>query len=148
MTEEELTYKLLTSEVVKNHKGTFYFIEPGNWIDRHGYPIIEKLHREDGPAVEYIGGSKKWYLNGKRHRNDGPAVEWSDGSKYWYLNGQRHRENGPAVENADGYKYWYLNGKLHREDGPAVEHSNGSKSWWLNNISLTEEEFNQRMKLK
>ena len=30
---------------------------------------------------------KEWYVNGKLHREDGPAVEWEDGSKSWYVNG-------------------------------------------------------------
>ena len=25
-----------------------------------------KLHREDGPAIKFAGGSKYWFLNGKR----------------------------------------------------------------------------------
>ena len=120
----DLTYKLLSGEIVKNHQGTFYFIEPGNWIDGK-YLIWAKLHREDGPAIEYPNGSKEWFLNGKRHREDGPAVEYTSGSKHWYLNGEKHREDGPAYEDANGSKCWYLNGKL-----------------------LTEEGFNQRMKLK
>ena len=33
-------------------------------------------------------GTKRWYLNGKLHREDGPAIEWSDGTKEWYLNGK------------------------------------------------------------
>ncbi len=45
----------------------------------------DKLHREDGPAIEYEGGAKAWYVNGKLHREDGPAWEASDGTKYWYL---------------------------------------------------------------
>ena len=53
--------------------------------DRHWYRHGQ-LHREDGPAVEYINGSNIWYLNGKPHREDGPAIEWSNGSKEWYLN--------------------------------------------------------------
>ena len=125
MTEEDLTYKLITGEVVKNYRGTFYFIEPGNWIDRHGYPIQKKLHREDGPALEEADGSKFWYLNGKLHREDGPAVEYPDGSKSWCLNGIRHRE-----------------------DGPAIEHPDGTKEWWLNGKEFTEKEFNQRVKSK
>ena len=32
-------------------------------------------------------GTKSWYLNDKLHREDGPAIEWADGTKYWYLNG-------------------------------------------------------------
>tara|TARA_R110000868_G_scaffold46524_5_gene153627 strand:- start:7733 stop:9010 length:1278 start_codon:yes stop_codon:yes gene_type:complete len=89
-------------------------------------------HREDGPAIEGVDGSKAWYINGIRHRDDGPAIEWYDGSKEWYLNGEWHREGGPAYEAANGDKYWYINGKLHREDGPAYEGSNGTKKWYLN----------------
>ena len=29
-------------------------------------------------------GDKEWYLNGKLHREDGPAVEYSGGYKEWY----------------------------------------------------------------
>jgi hypothetical protein len=51
-----------------------------------------------------------WYLNGKVHRENGPAVEWSEGTKDWYLNGELHRVDGPAVEWSDGGKEWHLNG--------------------------------------
>ena len=51
-----------------------------------------------------------------RHREDGPAIEWVDGSKAWFINGERHREDGPAVEDADGYKAWYIDGKKLTED--------------------------------
>ena len=56
-------------------------------------------------------GDKAWYLNGKLHREDGPAVEYADGSKWWVLNDKLHREDGPACEYADGSKSWYLNGE-------------------------------------
>jgi hypothetical protein len=59
----------------------------------------------------YPNGSKYWYLNNKLHRTDGPAIEYADGSKEWYLNGKRHRTDGPAVEFAGGDKYWWLNDK-------------------------------------
>jgi hypothetical protein len=55
-------------------------------------------------------------LNNKLHREDGPAVEHSDGHKAWFLNGQRHREDGPAIEYSDGHKVWYLNGEHLTED--------------------------------
>ena len=33
-------------------------------------------------------GTKYWrLLNGKVHREDGPAVEWENGTKEWWLNG-------------------------------------------------------------
>ena len=52
-----------------------------------------KLHREDGPAVECVDGSKEWYLNDELHREDGPAVECVDGSKAWFINDQRLTES-------------------------------------------------------
>ena len=55
-------------------------------------------------------GSKFWYLNDKLHRTDGPAVEYANGGKEWYLNGKRHREDGPAIEYADGRKRWFSDG--------------------------------------
>ena len=122
---KEFTYKLLSGEIVKNNYGTYYFVKPGNWVDSNGYPIIEKLHRKDGPAVELASGHKAWCRNGKYHREDGPAIEYADGSKHWCRNG-----------------------KFHREDGPAYEDANGSKIWYLNHIPLTEEEFNQQVKSK
>jgi hypothetical protein len=114
-------------EKLKN--GGHRHLEPGKetWLNQDG-----KLHREDGPAIEYASGTKIWYLNGKYHREDGPAIEWASGNKKWFLNGKLHREDGPAVEDTSGTKKWYLNGKLHREDGPAIEYANGDTEWLLN----------------
>ena len=70
-----------------------------------------RLHRIDGPAVEYADGGKEWWLHGERNREDGPAIEWPGGTKEWWQNGLRHRINGPAVEHADGGKEWWINGK-------------------------------------
>jgi len=57
-------------------------------------------------------GTKRWFLNGKLHREDGPAIEYADGSKFWYLHGELHREDGPAYyECPDGYREWWLNGR-------------------------------------
>jgi len=64
----------------------------------------------------YNNGTTKWYLNDKLHREDGPAVECADGYKAWYLNGKKlteaeHRAatskspcEGKIVE-IDGKKY-------------------------------------------
>ena len=76
-------------------------------------------------------GTVRWYnTDGKLHRLDGPAFEYVDGTKYWYKNGHLHREDGPAIEEADGYIAWYLNGEYHREDGPAIDYGDGPKKWW------------------
>lgn len=50
------------------------------------------LHREDGPAIEYVSGTKFWYYNGRLHRENGPAAEYADGSKSWYLHEERLTE--------------------------------------------------------
>jgi hypothetical protein len=91
-------------------------------------------------------GTTKWYLKNKLHREDGPAIECANGDKVWYLNDQCHREDGPAIEWANGYKWWYINGQRHREDGPAIEYASGYKSWYLNDQRLTEAQFNARTK--
>jgi hypothetical protein len=57
-----------------------------------------QLHREDGPAVEYINGTKKWYRHGQLHREDSPAIEWGGGHKHWYLQGKQYAEE----------EYWRL----------------------------------------
>ena len=75
-----------------------------------------KLHREDGPAIEYSNGDSVWFLGGKWHREDGPAIEYSNGDRAWYLGGKLHREDGPAVELPDGIRFWYLDGKRLSED--------------------------------
>ena len=70
-----------------------------------------KYHRVNGPAVEYITGSKFWYINNKLHRSNGPAVELINGCKSCYSNGKLHRNDGPAVEQPNGKYYWAINGK-------------------------------------
>jgi hypothetical protein len=91
------------------------------------------MSNETSSPVWHTSGSKRWYLNGKLHREDGPAVEYPNGTKEWWLNGFRHRGSGPAIEGKFGDLSWYKHGQLHREDGPAVEWANDSgKSWFLN----------------
>ena len=48
---------------------------------------LGRIHKEDGPAVEYINGTKCWYLNDKLHRLDGPAIERADGRNQYWVNG-------------------------------------------------------------
>ena len=92
--------------------------------------------------------SKFWLIpNEKLHRTDGPAVEWADGSKEWHLKGKLHREDGPAIEGANGRKEWWLNGKRHRVDGPAIIYPNGRKEWYFNGEEMTEEKYNKVMRL-
>jgi hypothetical protein len=53
-------------------------------------------------------GDKRWVVNGKLHREDGPAVEWANGDTEWWQHGIRHRTDGPAMEWENGHKEWYL----------------------------------------
>ena len=71
--------------------------ERKEFSDRIEYQLNGKLHREDGPAIEYADGTKCWYVDGKRHRTDGPAIEWANGHKEWYIDGKCHRLDGPSV---------------------------------------------------
>ena len=58
-----------------------------------------RLELKDG-TIEY----RIYTINGKLHRTDGPAIEYPDGSNYWYQNDRRHRTDGPAVIHPDGSK--------------------------------------------
>jgi|SRR5579859_2150027 len=96
-------------------------------------------------------GDKYWSLDNKLHREDGPALECPDGYKAWYYHGQRHRVDGPAIERADGSKEWYFHGKLHRLDGPVYEGTNGAKEWHYHGEYIncsSQEEFERLIKLK
>ena len=53
-----------------------------------------------------------YYKDGKIHKEDGPAIEWEDGSKYWYCEGHLHRKNKPAVIQMDGLCEWWENGNF------------------------------------
>jgi hypothetical protein len=80
-------------------------------------------------------GDKIWTTNdGTLHRLDGPAVEYSGGSETWWMDGIKHRSDGPAIVFPSGHKEWHLRGMLHREDGPAIIYADGSKRWYLNNV--------------
>ena len=108
--------------------------QPQMKVDKYGdkeWSLHGKLHRIDGPAVEWVNGDKFWYHHGALHREDGPAAEYADGTKEWYLHGALHREDGAAVEYDDGTKMWFLHNILHREDGAAVEYADGTKAWYL-----------------
>ncbi len=57
------------------------------WFNKEG-----QLHREDGPAREYVNGGKFWIQNSLRHREDGPACEYADGDKRWFIHGKELSE--------------------------------------------------------
>ena len=62
-------------------------------------------------TVKVYSDRVEWFQDGKLHRIDGPAIEWFDGDEHWFQKGKYHRIDGPAIEDANGYKCWYLQGK-------------------------------------
>ena len=55
-------------------------------------------------------GNKHWRSDGKLHRDDGPAVEFHDGTLAWFQHDKLHRDGLPAVEWTDGIKEWWIDG--------------------------------------
>ena len=95
--------------------------------------------------IEVDGQSICWFRNDQLHREDGPAVLKISGTREWYLNGKKHRDDGPAVEHVNGTRSWWLNDLLHRLDGPAYEGADGRREWWINGVEYTEEEHKQEL---
>ena len=61
----------------------------GKKVDEHGniyYFMDDMLHREDGPAVEHVSGTKIWWIRGKIHNIHGPAIIYPDGQTRFYIN--------------------------------------------------------------
>lgn len=106
----------------------------GLYVDDDGtrnWYLNGKLHRTDGPAVEYVQRKKRTLLLGLCWGKNVPDDEYANGEKHWYLNGKRHRVNGPAIEYENGSKVWYSCDLLHREDGPAIEDASGAQRWYI-----------------
>ena len=54
---------------------------------------------EDGKyIVECSDGTKKWYKDDKLHRDDGPAIEYANGYKEYWLNGDPVKEKDVIKE--------------------------------------------------
>ena len=120
-----------------------HIMKDGLHTNEHGdkeWFLNGRLHREDGPAIEFANGNKWWFLHGLQHRENGPAIENINGTKQWFLHGKRHREDGPAIERATGIKEWFLHDKKHRADGPAYQNGNSVK-YWLFGKNMTKETF-------
>ena len=119
---------------------------------RNQYKILAEKYEQVLEAVQepvmtsYDNGTKEWRLNnGKLHRLDGPAIEWADGTESWFHNGYLHRLDGPAVKDAVGSTVWKRYGKFHRLDGPAIEWTDGTKAWFINGKEYSENEFNKEI---
>lgn len=116
------------------------------WLDPDG-----DLHRDDGPAEIWPGGSEFHYRHGELHRANGPAVTLAEGASWyvplfadgqwtnslvsgpaeiWYWDGAPHRASadGPAVA-APEFTAYLEHGRVHRTDGPARVYPDGTWVW-------------------
>jgi hypothetical protein len=85
--------------------------------------------------------TKRWRnKKGKLHRLDGPAVEWRNGSKEWWVDGFRHRSDGPSIVYTDGHMEWHVIGMRHREDGPAIIYNDGTMEWFIIDVHYRKKE--------
>jgi hypothetical protein len=55
-------------------------------VDDIGYIDMDLVQVCNG--LQHHGLMDIYWENGKKHREDGPAVIWEDGEKKWYLKGQ------------------------------------------------------------
>jgi len=65
--------------------------------------------------IDGYDGDKVWHLLDKLHREDGPAVEYKDGDLFWFINGEPHRIIINNVQQPYGYKEYWLNGTILNE---------------------------------
>ena len=94
-----------------------------------------KLHREDGPAIEWPDGTKEWFKHNLLHREGEPSVI-RPGGEEWHINGNLHRDGGPAIIRPDRAMIWYQHGRIHREDGPAIINPDGSERWFIEDTEI------------
>jgi hypothetical protein len=69
---------------------------------------LDRLRRN--PPSIFAKGSKLWYQYGKLHRINGPAIEYANSTLEWYQNGKLHNEYGPAIIRANGISEWFIKG--------------------------------------
>lgn len=76
---------------------------------------MTKQKENKGIWVETLPDGTKYYRNNEKlHRTDGPAIEYANGDKCWFVNGMCHNTEGPAVEytaNGTELKAYYLEDK-------------------------------------
>ena len=96
-----LSIKEFNKIPVQQRNGIFYL----NELEGTFYYVNGNIHREDGPAIEYINGTKVWRINNKLHRLDGPAIEWHTGDKSYYIEDKSYTK-----EEFDKVAYFIKNG--------------------------------------
>ena len=103
-----------------------------HWYDAAD-PSVGVRHRTGAPAM-ITEGAAQWYQHGRLHRLDGPAVEYANGDCEWWVNDCPHRVDGPAVVSKSRQEWW-VDGERHRVDGPAVV-TNHRTEYWIQGVPL------------
>lgn len=100
-----LLVSILKYKVLVTHHGDIERYEDG------------KLHRVNGPAIEYLDGTKYWWLNDDMHRADGPAIIYPSGSVEYvfegiFLSKRRYLEKIKLAMSSKGYSRMKRFGRL------------------------------------
>lgn len=94
---------------VREEPKKIYPEEKGEFVGTKGdtkftFRANKDLLKEENPNHVY------WYKDGKLHRDGGPAIEYIPTRiMKWYQHGELHRDEGPAVETPQ-FKVWYRHG--------------------------------------
>lgn len=89
---------------IQKEKENFYFPLLESLLEDYKEVQDGKYTKIIHPFVTY------WYYDGKLHRENGPAIEWNDGTQIWFNHGRKHRLDGPAnISSITGIR-WYIEG--------------------------------------
>ena len=97
--------------------------------------------------VTVFNNRTEWMFEGKLHRENGPAIEYVDGAQSWLIEGKLHRSDGPAFISAAGHKVWYNMGrmvKIQYPDGIWVHFTEPVKEY---SIEELEEKLGHKIKI-
>ena len=72
----------------------------------------------ESSVVSGVDGATRWLLGDQLHRDDGPAIEFMDGTLMWFQHGLFHRVDGAAIEWAPPNLPWgwFIHGVEYSED--------------------------------
>ena len=96
--------------------------------------------------VKQYDNRTAWYLNGKLHREDGPAIEYANGEKSWYLYGLRYSEKEfrDRMPHASTTEWVLVECVSQFRTRYMVEVPMGKSEWALDTVVMNEaQEFSQ-----
>ena len=118
--------------IMINEKGKFYYSDKEMTV----------FHRTDGPAIEWHGGTREWFVNGKRHRLDGPAIECANGNNAWWINGESISED-EFYKRTDWREDQHIVDLRYLRDLLAIDIETASEHFKTNLIKITLDTVNE-----